>query len=106
MAPIDFTEFAVATNVNDGIKTSSFGFMSNAYNDACNADVPELTATANFDLTKFDKRSSNCLTRFPPSNEAEVNAFSDKTEVTSLISCSSISGIFIGIFTSIPDIYC
>ena len=78
--------------------TSSPGLTSIAYSEACSAAVPELTATANFDLTNFDNSFSNCWTRFPPSNEDEVSDFSDKTAVTSRISSLSISGMFIGIF--------
>ena len=98
LAPTDLTEFAVATKVNDGTSTSSPGFMSIAYRDAWSAAVPELTATANFDLTNFDNSFSNCWTRFPPSNDDEVNDFSDKTVVTSRISSLPMSGIFIEIF--------
>ena len=97
-APTDFTEFAVATKVNDGTNTSSPGLTSNAYREAWSAAVQELIATANFDLTNFANNFSNCWTRFPPSNEDEVNDFSDRTAVTSRISSLSISGIFIGIF--------
>ena len=85
-APTDLTEFAVATKVNDGTNTSSPGLIPIAYREACRAAVPELTATANFDLTNFDNSFSNCWTRFPPSNEDEVSDFSDKTAVTSRIS--------------------
>ena len=46
----------------------------------------------------FDNSFSNCWTRFPPSNDDEVNDFSDKTVVTSRISSLPMSGIFIGIF--------
>jgi len=60
LAPTDLTEFAVATKVNDGTSTSSPGLISIAYREACNAAVPELTATANFDLTNFDNSFSNC----------------------------------------------
>jgi len=49
-------------------------------------------------LTNFDNSFSNCWTRFPPSNDDEVNDFSDKTVVTSRISSLPMSGIFIGIF--------
>ena len=98
LAPTDLMEFAVATKVNDGTSTSSPGLTSIAYREACSAAVPELTATANFDLTNFDNSFSNCWTRFPPSNDDEVNDFSDKTVVTSRISSLPMSGIFIGIF--------
>ena len=50
-APVDSTEFAVATKVKDGIKTSSPYLMSKAYSAACNAAVPEFTAIVYFEFT-------------------------------------------------------
>jgi hypothetical protein len=49
-APAATAELAVATNVNDGSKTSSFCFTPAASNAACNAAVPELTAITCFTL--------------------------------------------------------
>ena len=58
-APVEYTEFAVATKVKDGIKTSSPCLISNAYNAACNAAVPELTAIVYFEFTNDETDFSN-----------------------------------------------
>ena len=59
------TAFAVATNVNDGIKTSSFFFTPNNKHETCKADVPELVATTYFDFVKPDIFFSNFFIKFP-----------------------------------------
>src|SRR5712692_7981460 len=97
-APTDTTEFAVATNVNDGRITSSPCFISSAYSAACSAAVPEFTATAYFDLTNEERSFSNSCTLLPPEFAADVREFSTSTALTSLISSLPIIGIFIGIF--------
>ena len=59
LAPTEITALAVATKVNDGMRTSSPYFISRASKAACNAAVPEFTATAYFDLTNLEANFSN-----------------------------------------------
>ncbi len=58
-APVDTTALAVATKVKEGTSTSSPFLISKAYNAACSAAVPELTATAYLDLTNDEALFSN-----------------------------------------------
>ena len=99
-APTETMAFAVATNVNDGRSTSSPFLMSNAYNAACKAAVPELTATAYFAFTNEVTFFSKACTFFPPSCAEEVRAPFFSIELTTEISSFPIIGEFIVIFDS------
>ena len=89
---------AVATKVNDGIKTSSPFLIPSAYYAACNAAVPEFTEITYFDFTKVAADFSKDCTYLPPTSEDEVRFSLLSTEVTAEISSLPRIGMLIGIF--------
>ena len=97
-APTETMAFAVATKVKDGRSTSSPFLISSAYNAACRAAVPELTATAYFAFTNEVTFFSKTCTCSPPSCAEEVRAPFFSIELTIEISSFPILGEFIVIF--------
>ena len=97
-APVETIEFAVATKEKDGRSTSSPFLISNVYNAACNAAVPELTAIAYFAFTNEVTFFSKTWTYFPPSLAEEVRTPFFSIELTTEISSFPIIGEFIVIF--------
>ena len=66
--------------------TSSPCLISNAYSAACNAAVPEFTATVYFEFTNDETDFSKSWTYFPPWLAEEVKAPFLRMDVTTEIS--------------------
>ncbi len=90
------TTFAVASNVNAGMTTSSPGLTLYAMSEVCRAAVPELTAIACFTPTWDASFLSNSLTFFPPSKLASVRRPLSRTPLTAVFSFSPRTGLLIG----------